>query len=130
MTERQKPAESNGGNNGRDQKGRFTKGNTEGFPEGVSGNPSGRAKGPSVMRLYGEALAEAPAQVRAAIKKKLLKADFPHLQMAAHYFDGKPAETHKIEGDKPLFALILLGERRDPLAPPKAKALPEETTDP
>ena len=77
------------------------------------------------MRLYGEAIEEAPGKVKAAIKKKLLKADFPHLQMAAHYFDGVPVKTHKIEGDKPLFALIFLGERHDPLAPVQAKALPE-----
>ena len=123
MTERQKPVKNNGGNNGRDHKGRFTKGNTEGFPEGVSGNPSGRPKGPSVIRLYGEALERQTKAIGAAIEGKLLQADFAHLQMAAHYFDGKPAETHRIEGDKPLFALILLGERHDPLAP--AKALPE-----
>ena len=120
---RQASTENNGGHTGRDEKGRFIKGHTHGFQENVSGNPGGRPKGPSVIRLYGEALEEAPVAIRAAIKEKLLKAEFLHLQMAAHYFDGKPAETHRIEGDKPLFALILLGERHDPLAP--GKGLPQ-----
>jgi len=118
MTKRQKPIENNGENTGRDDKGRFTEGHTHGFQPNQSGNPGGRPKGPSVMRLYGEALEEEPVGVKSAIKKKLLKAEFLHLQMAAHYFDGKPAEVHRLEGDKPLFALVLLSERRDPLAVP------------
>ena len=114
--------------NGRKPNGRLAEGNP-GRPHGAKDSPPRGFKA-SVMRLYEELLEERPQDIKAAIKKKLLKADFPHLQMAAHYFDGKPAEVHRLEGDKPLFALILLGERRDPLAPLPPKALPEIAADP
>jgi hypothetical protein len=71
------------------------------------------------------AVEDRPA-LKQAVRKRMLKGEFPFIQLAAYYLDGKPAETQIIQGDKPLFALILLGERRDPLAPPNA--LPEATT--
>ena len=44
-------------------------------------------------------------------------------RLLAEQVYGKPVDIHRFEGDKALFALVLLSERHDPLAP--AKALPE-----
>jgi len=52
-----RPAESTGENNGRDVKGRFTKGNIYKWPAGVSGNPKGRPTTHDELREFIQVIA-------------------------------------------------------------------------
>lgn len=62
---RQRPAKpsidkqwkNNGETVGRDEKGRFTEGHTQGFQPGMSGNPAGRPKAVTISEAYRQQLA-------------------------------------------------------------------------
>ena len=49
----------------------------------------------------------------------------PLIRDMADRLDGKPTETVAIKGDLPAVTIILLGERRDPLAAPPEHSLPD-----
>jgi len=58
-----KSAESSGENNGRDVKGRFTKGNAYKWPPGVSGNPKGRPTTHDELREFIQIVASESVEV-------------------------------------------------------------------
>lgn len=90
--------------------------NTSGLRRG--GSP-GRTKGrrdsvprslkASVKRVFEDITVTDPKLIREAILKGLRgkpREAFPYVQLAAHYIDGKPAETVKLEGDRAMPTII------------------------
>ena len=119
----------------------MAKGRKTGGRDFVPGDPrAGRPKGvkdkvphslkASLKRIYEELVGENEAEVKEAIRKKLLLADNFHVQTAIYYLDGKPTDQVHVTDDRPTFMLIL-GPRRDPLAEPEEPlALPSHDPTP
>ncbi len=85
-----------------------------GRPKGVKDKVPCSLKA-SLKRIYEELVGENEAEIKEAIRKKLLQADNFHVQIAIHYLDGKPADQVHVTDNRPPF-LLVLGPRRDPLA--------------
>jgi hypothetical protein len=96
------------------------------FPKGKSGNPRGRPRGSkdsiprtfkaSIKAMYEKLATERPELFEDAITRDLQNrrgvAAFHHVQLAAHYLDGKPADTVKLGNDDgPL--MIVVGDDED-----------------
>ena len=81
--------------------------NTSGLKHGGPGRPKGtRNKVPgnvkaSLKRVFEEVASTDPALIRravlAGVRAKPPKS-FPYVQLLAHYLDGKPADTVKVQG--------------------------------
>lgn len=83
------------------------------FQKGKSGNPRGRPKGSgdkvprtftaSIKAMYEKLATEHPEMFEGAIKRDLTArhgtAAFHHVQLAAHYLDGKPKEQLELSGE-------------------------------
>jgi hypothetical protein len=91
------------------------------FRRGQSGNPRGRPQGAkdavprsfkaSIKAMYEKLATEHPELFENAItrdlKMKRGTAAFHHVQLAAHYLDGKPADTVKLGNDDgPLLVIV------------------------
>lgn len=92
------------------------------FKKGKSGNAKGRPKGSkdsiprtfraSIKAMYEKLATEQPELFEDAITRDLSNrrgtAAFHHVQLAAHYLDGKPADTVKLgnDDDGPLVVVI------------------------
>lgn len=92
------------------------------FKKGQSGNAKGRPRGSkdavprtfkaSIKAMYEKLATEQPELFENAITRDLANrrgiAAFHHVQLAAHYLDGKPADTVKLGNDEegPLLVVV------------------------
>lgn len=84
----------------------------------------------SVKRALEDIARAKPELIREALERGLQAPppkSFPYLQLAAYYLDGRPAETVKVEGDRPsVFVIGLQQPRHDPLALPIPRFVEQE----